>query len=110
MKTPALRRIIWLLLSSLLLISPQAWARLPKPLEMQGTILAVDVETKTLVFKGGPHQKPLLLEWNKNTRFLVDASSADAEALHAGATAVIYYKRPSFSDPLLLKVVLPPVK
>lgn len=110
MKNSTLRRLACLLFFALLLDAPSAWARLPKPLQMQGTILAVDMETKTLVFKAGPRQKPLLFEWDKRTEFLVDAKAVGAGALHADGTAVIYYKRPSFSSPLLLKVVLSPAK
>jgi len=110
MKNPTLRRFAFLLFFALLLNAPSAWARLPKPLQMQGTILAVDMETQTLVFKAGPHLKPLLLEWDKRTEFLIDAKAAGAGALHAGQSAVIYYKRPSFSSPLLIKVVLPLTK
>ena len=110
MKTFTFRRLMCFLFCGFLFVAPSAWARLPRPLQLQGTILAVDMETQTLVFKAGPREKPFLLDWNKQTEFLIDAKDSDATALHAGGTAVIYYKRPSFSNPLLIKVVLPPAK
>ncbi len=94
-----------LLLLGLFIVSPSAWARLPKPIQAQGTVLAIDLDTQTLVFKQGRGRKPFLLDWNKDTEFSREGQPASATELKQGATVLIYYKDVSFHNPLLKRVI-----
>jgi len=80
------------------------WARLPKPVKCSGTVLAVDMESQTLVFKQVKGKKPLLLDWNKETEFSANGGTASAAGLRQGTLAVIVYRHVSFHNPLLKNV------
>jgi hypothetical protein len=91
----------------IILASPDAWARLPKPVKIQGTVLAIDPETRTLVFKERPNKKPFLFDWDDDTVFSKAGESARAADLPAGTTVIIHYKDLSFRHPLLTKIIWP---
>jgi len=80
------------------------WARLPKPAQESGIVLAVDMHSQTLVFKRADGKKPVLLIWNKDTQFACDGKAASPSQLKAGTSIVVLYKDVSFSNPLLKKV------
>lgn len=82
-----------------------SWARLPKPIEASGVILAVDADTQTLVFKAAKDKKPFVLDWNKDTQFIRNGQAATAAELTNGAAVVIHYKDVSFRNPLLKRVI-----
>jgi hypothetical protein len=106
MKTPAMRRILAVLLLSVLAIAPlSAWARLPRPIQANGIVLAMDADTRTLVFKQSKGKKPRALDWDKSTEFNKDGQPASATELKEGASVVIHYRTVSFHNPLLTKVV-----
>jgi hypothetical protein len=110
MKTYSLARFIGpLLLAMFCFTATKSWARLPKPIEAAGVLLAVDMNTQTLVFKPGNNLKPLVLDWNKDTQFFQAGQVANPSALTTGVAVVIHYKRLSFRNPLLKKVSQPPV-
>lgn len=98
-----------LLLTALCFTATESQARLPKPVEATGVVLAVDVDTQTLVFKPSKNKKPLLLDWDKDTQFLQDGQAVNPTALKTGGAVVIHYKSLSFRNPLLKKVSQPPV-
>ena len=105
MKTPATRRILTALLFALLAIAPlSAWARLPRPIQADGIVLAIDTDTRTLVFKQGKGRKPLSLDWDTKTEFDKDGRAASATELKEGTPVVIHYRPVSFHNPLLTKV------
>lgn len=81
-------------------------AKLPKPIEAKGVILAVDQETKTLVFKLSKEEKPFLLDWNEETKFIKDGQPAGPAALKERTVVMISYTRVSFRNPLLKKVTM----
>jgi hypothetical protein len=58
-----------LLCSLLCFTSGGAQARLPKPTQASGVILAVDLHTQCLVFKAGKDERRFVLDWNKDTQF-----------------------------------------
>jgi hypothetical protein len=82
-----------------------AWARLLKPIQLSGVVLALDLDTQTFVFKLGKGKKPFLLDWNKDTKFESDGQPASAAELKPGTPVVIYYREVSFHNPLLKKVL-----
>jgi len=94
-----------LLLGGILLATlPEAQAHLPKPIEVQSTVLAVDTDTHTLVFKWSRDKKPFLLDWNKKTVFMKDGHDVCPDTLKPGTPAVIQYRDVSFHPPLLTRV------
>jgi hypothetical protein len=97
--------LVTLLLGGIILIPmTEAWAHLPKPIEMQGTVLAVDTDTHTLVFKHSKEEKPMLLDWNKKTMFSRDGRAVCFDALKPGYPVLVQYRNVSFHSPLLLRV------
>ena len=87
----------------------EAHPRLPKPSVTLAIILAVDVDTQSLVIKTGKYEKPFVLDWNEETTFLRRDHQVDAASLKRGDTVEVHYKHISFRNPLLKKViVLPP--
>ena len=105
MKTYRITKVFGALLLAVICFNPvTSFARLPKPIEAKGTILAIDLDTKSLVFKAGKDQKPFVLDWNDETAFLMDGQAGSATSLKAGTVIVIHYKNVSFRNPLLKKV------
>ena len=89
----------------------EAHASLPKPTVTEAIILAVDMDTQSLVVKTGKYEKPFVLDWNEETAFLRRARQVGAASLKRGETVEIHYKHISFRNPLLKKViVLPPAR
>jgi hypothetical protein len=84
----------------------QAHARLPRPIHLAGTILAVDVQSKTLRFQATNGKKPLLLDWNKETDFSDGAKAIQADQIACPASATIDYRDLTFRHPLLKKVAV----
>jgi hypothetical protein len=85
--------------------SNEAHARLPKPIQMHATVIYVDQETQTIVAKANKDQKPFVLDWNKETDFIKNGEGATAVDLMQKDSVVIHYKRVSFRNPLLKKVI-----
>lgn len=94
-----------LTLGALGFASHEAHARLPKPIQIHATVVYVDQETQTIVAKLDKDQKPFVLDWNKETDFIKNGAPATATEIKQGASVVIHYKRVSFRNPLLKKVV-----
>lgn len=107
MKTPHLASFA-LGLCLLCLATPTAWARLPRPMETSGVVLAIDCETQTLVVKEGKGKKPIMLDWNKDTQFIKDGQPIAPAQLTNGESVVVFYKNVSFRNPLLKKVLWNP--
>jgi hypothetical protein len=82
-----------------------AWAHLPKPIKASGVVLALDLDSQTVVFKPAKGKKPLLLDWNKETDFNGNGRAVPASELKSGTAVEIYYKDVAFHHPLLKKVV-----
>jgi hypothetical protein len=97
--------VIWLL-GACLLIPQHSQARLPRALQASGTILAVDVDSKTLLFKHENGKKPFLLNWNKETEFRNGEKTITPEQIISPAAATIFYKDLTFRHPLLKKVLV----
>ncbi len=93
------------ILGTLCLTSPQAHARLPKPSQINVTVVYVDQETQTIVAKPDKGRKPFVLDWNKKTEFSKNGEAATAMDLKQGASVMIHYKSLSFRNPLLKKVI-----
>lgn len=95
-----------LTLGALGFTSHEAHARLPKPIQIHTTVVYVDQETQTIVSKPDDKaQKPFVLDWNKETDFIKNGATATATDIKQGASVVIHYKRVSFRNPLLKKVI-----
>lgn len=109
MKSRILRKFIGTLaLAAFCFTATDAWARLPKPIQIHATLVFVDHETQTVVVKPGQptkKPKPFVLDWNKDTQFIKNGESVTAAELKQGVSAMIHYKRVSFRNPLLKKVV-----
>lgn len=106
MKTYPLAKVVGALLLAVICLNPAtSFARLPKPIVTNGTILAIDFDTNSLVFKAGKNQKPFVLDWNAETTFTKDGQAVGAASLKPGTVVVIHYKSISFKNPLLKKVV-----
>lgn len=109
MKSHILRKFIGTLaLAAFCFTATDAWARLPRPIQIHAAVVFVDHETQTVV--GKPSQptkepKPFVLDWNKDTQFIKNGETVTAADLKQGTSAVIHYKRVSFRNPLLKKVV-----
>jgi hypothetical protein len=73
---------------------------------MTGTILSVDVDSKTLRFETAKRKKPLLLDWNKDTEFSNGSEVIKAGQIGCPVSAAIDYKDLTFRHPLLKKVVV----
>ena len=97
-----------LVLATLCFTATESWARLPKPVEATGVLLAVDMDTQTLVFKPSKNKKPFVLDWNKDTQIIQDGQTVNPSALKTGSGVVIHYRSLSFRNPLLKKVRQPP--
>jgi len=95
-----------LLVAAIVLIPDQAQARLPRPIKASGTVLAVNLDSKTLVFKPEAGRKPLLLDWNKQTGFRREDRLLSPDQVAPETPATIYYKDLTFRHPLLKKLVL----
>lgn len=83
-------------------------ARLPKSIQIQVTAVFVDQETQTVVAKlSEPTRKPkpFVLDWNEDTQFIKNGEEAKAVEFKRYIAATIHYKRVSFKNPLLKKVV-----
>ena len=108
MKSRILRKYIGALaLAAFCFTATEAWARLPKPIQIQATIVFVDHETQTAVVKPGQptkEPKPFVINWNKDTTFIRNGEAVTAADLRHGISATIHYKRVSFRNPLLKKV------
>jgi len=98
------RLVIGLQVALFALMASSAWARLAKPHLASGTILAVDPDTQTLIFKEAKDKKPLLLNWNNKTEFDQDGRRASADVLQPGSSVKIEFRDVSFHSPLLIKV------
>jgi hypothetical protein len=96
--------LLLLVLASCLSINV-AWARLPRPVHSEGLVLAIDLETRTLLLKPAKGKKPFLLDWNKQTEFSANGQSSSAAALKQGDSVVIFYKDLTFHHPLLTRVL-----
>lgn len=109
MKTRIVRKLIGALaLAVFCFTATDAWARLPRPIQIHAAVVFVDHETQTVV--GKPSQptkkpKPFVLDWNKDTQFIKNGETVTATDLKQGASAIIQYKDVSFRNPLLKKVV-----
>jgi len=90
--------------------SLQVDARLPRPECAEGVILAIDLETQTIVFKGGKQKKPLLLNWNVGTEFRSEGRQISPATIKPRDYVIVSYKRISFSSPLLKQLILLPRK
>ena len=102
----AIRRVLGALLLAILCLSAtDSWARLPPPIVVRGVVLAVDLDTSSLVFKSAKDKRPFVLLWDKDTQFIKDGQPATPAALTNGASVVIHYKDLSFRNPLLRKVI-----
>ena len=84
----------------------QVDARLPKPNVTEAVILALDTDTQSLVVKTGKYEKPVVLDWDKETAFLRRDHQIGAASLKRGETVEIHYKRISFKNPLLKEAVV----
>ncbi len=100
-RTTIHRCITVLVMTALCLLALPARAHLPHPIQASGTVLAVDHDTQTLVFKTARNKKPFVLDWNKETQFVQNGVVTNAMPLKAGVTALISYKDVSFRNPLL---------
>lgn len=106
MKTQILRKYIGALaLTVLCFTATNSWARLPKPVQIETAIVFVDHDTQTVVVKPGKEQKPFVLDWNKDTQFIKNGVAVTAADLKQGIAVTIHYKRVSFRNPLLKKVI-----
>ena len=70
----------------------QADARLPQPRRAEGVILAVDLDTQTIVFKAGKQEKPLILDWNNETEFRRNDRQISPAKIKAGENVFVSYK------------------
>ncbi len=93
------------LVSAIMLAALPASATLPKPIQVKGVVLAIDHDTQALVFKQAKDKKPFVLDWNKDTQFIVDDKEIAATELKERMVVTIYYKHVSFKNPLLKKVI-----
>jgi len=84
--------------------SSRAWARLPRPAQSSGIVLAVGLESHTLVFRANKTQKPFVLDWDKKTEFVMDGKQVPVTELKEGMSALISYRDISFHNPRLKKV------
>jgi hypothetical protein len=98
--------LIACLIALCILVPQQSHARLPRATVANGTILAIDVESKTLVFKPQQGKKPFLLEWNNETEFSNGGKPTTPKQVTSPAPATIQYKDLTFRHPLLKKVAV----
>jgi hypothetical protein len=71
----------------------------------RGKVLVVDRETLTFLVKPSKGKRPLLLNWNKSTRFIHNHQSTNAVALTEGVSVALFYHSPLFSKPYVTKVL-----
>ena len=106
MNTPIKRWLFGtLILGALCFTSLEAHARLPKPIQIHATVVDVDHDTQTIVAKLDKDQKPFVLDWNRETKFIKSGEEATATDIKEGTSVVNHYKRVSFRKPLLKKVI-----
>jgi len=109
MKSHILRKLIGaLVLAAFCFTAADSWATLPKPIQIHATVVFADHETQTVVVKPGQptkEPKPFVLDWNKDTQFIKNGEAVTAADLKPGVAATIHYKRVSFHNPLLKKVI-----
>lgn len=101
-----LARVLGVIAAAVMLVSAtDADARLPKPIQVTGVVLAIDYDTRTLVLKIAKNQKPFVLDWDDSTQFIKDGQSANASVLRQNTMAAVHYKRLSFRNPRLKKII-----
>jgi hypothetical protein len=102
MKTHSISKLASLILLATSCLAPtDAWARLPKPIQATAVVLAVDVDSRTLVVKFAKGEKPVLLDWDDKTAFLQGGRLVTPSAVNAGATVNVIFKNVSFHNPRL---------
>lgn len=71
----------------------------------EGKVLVVDRETLTFLVKPPKGKRPLLLNWNKSTRFIHNHQSTNAVALTEGVSVAVFYHSPLIGKPYVTKVM-----
>lgn len=106
MKKSSLQRLIGAFMLTVLgfTATDDSWARLPKPIEATAIVLAVDVESKTLVVKFGLGEKLALFDWDDKTEFRHGEQPVTPSAVKVGVTVALIYKEVSFRNPRLKRV------
>lgn len=105
MKTNSLQKFIGaLMLTALCFTATDSWARLPKPIQTTAVVVAVDVESQTLVVKFARADKPVLLDWDDKTEFKRGDQATPPRSLKVGTTVFLTYKNLSFHNPRLKRV------
>lgn len=108
MKTHSISKLASLILLATSCLAPtDAWARLPKPIQATAVVLAVDVDSRTLVVKFAKGEKPVLLDWDDKTEFVQGGRPVTPSAVNVGATVTVIFKNVSFHNPLLKRVSIP---
>jgi len=70
--------------------------------EMSGTVQRVDRKTIAILPRG--ESKPVVFEWDRETRFICNGAPATVNALHSGTRVTIRCIHPFFGSPFLYRV------
>jgi len=107
MKTSSVLKLASVALLAASFLAPtRAWARLPKPIQATGVVLAADLDSKTLVVKFAKGEKPVLLDWDDKTEFVRAELVVTPSDLKVGMTVMLTYKNVSFHNARLKRVIL----
>ena len=89
-----------MLWTSVALLPSGAEASVSRPRPAEGKVLVVDRETQTFLVKPPNRKRPLLLNWNKRTRFIHNRQIANAVDLTEGVHVAVLFHSPLFAAPL----------
>jgi len=103
-RTPA-RRAIVLLSAALAFLPLGADATVPRARRAEGKVLAVDRQTNTMSVKPPNAKRPLLLRWDKSTRFVHNQQFTNSAALTEGLPVAVFYRSPLFGKLYVTKVL-----
>lgn len=94
-----------MLWATVALLPLDAQAYVSRARRTEGRVLVVDRETQTFLVKPPNGKRPLLLNWNKGTRFIHNRQFTNAVALTQGVPVEVFYHSPLFSKPYVTKVL-----
>ena len=106
MKSEIVCRITrWLVIGVLCFATATTWARPPRAREVCGVLRSIDRDASTLTLAPEKGERPLVVIWKSDTKFLKNHKFGSADALKEGVHACVFYRSPFFGKPFVMKII-----